>query len=132
MTIAHNTAEAPPRNMGHVMLDLETADTCKKAKRQMPVIIVLFSHGRKNSIRQVGIMDSKGNQDYYNLDKIYFVKSTADSIAYVSKKKLYYDTQPNNWITGFSLPRKATAVILHIPPREFALIPDSLIRPIPF
>jgi hypothetical protein len=101
-------------------------------KKQVPVTITLYSYGKKLGNRRVGVMSVKGNQDSYDVDAIYFVKSSADTIAYVSKKRLYYDVKPNNWITGFSLPRKSTITILHVPPREFAMIPDSLIRSIPF
>ena len=101
-------------------------------KKQIPLTMILYSYGKHLENRCVGVMSVKGNQDFYSVDNIYFVKSSADSIAYISKKKLYYDVKPNNWITGFSLPRKSTITILHVPPTEFAMIPDSLIRPIPF
>jgi hypothetical protein len=101
-------------------------------KKQIPLTMILFSYGKHLGNRYVGVMSVKGNQDFYSVDNIYFIKSSADSIAYITKKKLYYDVKPNNWITRFSLPRKSTITILHVPPREFVLIPDSLIRPIPF
>lgn len=101
-------------------------------KKQVPATLILFSFGKKNDNRQVGIMNGHGHQDYFNINAIYFVKSTSDSIAYVSKKVLYYDTKPNSWITGFSLPRKSSITILHVPPTEFAMIPDSLVRPLPY
>ena len=103
-----------------------------KAKNQIPVTIVLFSWGKKLNNHRIGVMTAKGNQNTYDLDAVYLVQSSADSIAYISKKGQYYDVGKNNWITGFSIPRKASITILHIPPREFAMIPDSLIRPIPF
>jgi hypothetical protein len=101
-------------------------------KKQFPVTIILFSWGKKLGNHRVGTMTAKGNQDVYDLDVVYLVQSPADSIAYVCKKKLYYDVKPNNWITGFSIPRKSTITIFYIPPREFAMIPDSLIRPLPY
>jgi hypothetical protein len=106
-------------------------DTTKKAK-QYPATIILYAWSKNLGVRRVGTMTVKGNQNCYPLNKIYFAQSSADSIAYVSKKKLYYDVKPNNWITGFSLPRKSTITILNVPPKEFAMIPDSLIRKIPF
>ena len=102
------------------------------AKKQIPVTIVLYTYGKKDLNKRVGVYTSKGNQSNYNLEYIYFVPSTADSIAYVSEKKQYYDTKPNNWISGFSIPRKSSITILHVPPTEYAMIPDSLIRPLPF
>ena len=101
-------------------------------KKQIPVTMILYSYGKHLQYRYIGVMSARGNQDYCNVDAIYFVKSSADSIAYITKKKLYYDVKPNNWITGFSIPRKSSITIFHVPPKEFALIPDSLIRPIPF
>jgi hypothetical protein len=101
-------------------------------KKQTPVTIVFYAWGKKLGNHMVGMMNAKGNQDIYSFDKVYFVKSSADSVAYVSKKRQYYDKGTSNWITGFSLPHKSTITILHVPPKEFAMIPDSLIRPIPF
>lgn len=116
--------------------DIVKKDTVKKdsLKKQVqyPVTIVLYSWGKHNQYRRIGTMTAKGNQDSYNLDDIYFVESTADTIAYVSRKKLYYDVKPNNWITGFSIPRKSVITIMHIPPKEFKMIPDTLIRKMPF
>jgi len=99
-------------------------------KKQLPVTILLYQPDKNNL--NVGFFKREGKQDYYNTDGVYFVRSSADSIAYVSKKKQYYDVKPNNWITGFSLPRKSKITIMHIPPKEFDMIPDSLIRPLPF
>ena len=118
-------------------------------KKQVPVTITLYAYGKKLGNRRVGIMTIGGNQNqlnliyllvtytaflqhYYVLDNIYFAESSADSIAYVSKKKLYYDVKPNNWITDFSIPRKSLITILYVPPKEFKMIPDTLIRKIPF
>lgn len=100
-------------------------------KKQTPVTILFYQYGKTKEI-YVGTFTKKGSQDYWMLKKVYLTRSSADSVAYVSKKKQYYDVKPNNWITGFSIPRKSVITILHIPPREFDMIPDSLIRPIPF
>ena len=88
---------------------------------------------KKSKQLYIGVMKKNGDQNYWQLsDDVYLTKSSADSVAYITKKKLSYDVKPNSWIAGFSLPRKSTAIVLHIPPKEFALIPDSLIRKIPF
>ena len=106
-------------------------DTTKNGRDKVPVTLIIYRWGKWNQYLQVGFMTPRGNQDYYDVDAEYFTKSSADTIAYVSKKRMYYDSK-SKWITGFSLPRKTTITILHVPPTEFALIPDSLIRPIPF
>lgn len=99
-------------------------------KKQLPVTILLYQPQKLNVY--VGFFKKEGKQNYYNIDGVYFVRSSADSIAYVSKKRQYYDKGKSNWITGFSLPHKTTITIMHIPPKEFDLIPDSLIRKMPF
>ena len=101
------------------------------AKVQTPVTILFYQYGKTKEV-YVGTLTAKGNQDYWLLEDVYLQRSSVDTVAYVSKKKQYYDVKPNNWITGFSIPRKSKITILHIPPREFDMIPDSLIRPIPF
>ena len=101
-------------------------------KKQVPVTIALYTMTKKNRSIYIGTMKKNGNQDWWLLNDVYLTKSSADSVAYVSKKKLSYDIKPNNWISGISIPRINTITILHIPPKEFALIPDSLIRKIPF
>ena len=99
------------------------------AKKQRPVTVLFYTI--KNTI-YIGVFKKNMSQDYYFLDNVYLTKSSADSVAYVSRKKLYYDVKPSNWITGFSFPRISKITVLHIPPKEFAMIPDSLIRKMPF
>lgn len=77
--------------------------------------------------------------DYYNDHKaeeffrnVYIEKSINDSTAYMTKKKLIYDVKPNNWYSGFSMPRIKTIFVLYLPPIEYATIPDSLIHKAPF
>jgi hypothetical protein len=114
-----------------VKRDTVKKDTLKK-QRQFPVTIILYSWGKRNQYQKVGIMTVRGNQNLYYLNEIYFAESSADTIAYICRKKLYYDVKPNNWITGFSIPPKSAITILYVPPKEFKMIPDSLIRKIPF
>jgi hypothetical protein len=113
----------------HKAKEFYNTDTSKK---KVPVTILLYLPKGKDAKMHVGIMKKNITQDYYALEDVYLVKSSADSIAYVSRKKLYYDIKSNNWIAGFSIPRINTITILHIPPTEFAMIPDSLIRKVPF
>jgi hypothetical protein len=96
--------------------------------RQTPVTFIIYT---KKKGMYVGHF-KKGVQSLEIFKNVYFAPSSADSVAYVCKKKLVYVVPPNNWLTGFSLPRISTVKILYVPPEEYALIPDSLIRKIPF
>jgi hypothetical protein len=100
--------------------------------KQIPVTILLYTQDKKNKTIFVGTFWKSFKQDYDELSDVYLAPSQADNIAYRCKKKLVYDVPKSNWLTGFSLPRINTIVILYIPPREYKLIPDSLIRKIPF
>jgi hypothetical protein len=101
-------------------------------KKQTPVHFVLYAMDKKGKARYIGIFRSKYKQGYYDFDLIYIAPSSADTLAYIVKKKLVYNVLPNNWLTGFSFPIIKTAKILYLPPKEYALIPDSLIRKLPF
>ena len=65
-------------------------------------------------------------------DNFYILPSDNDTIAYYAKKRLDYDPAPNKWIADFSLPTIKTIRCLYLPPTEYAAIPDSLIRELPF
>lgn len=64
--------------------------------------------------------------------QVYIVSSKNDTVAYYTKVRLEYNPKPNNWIADFSLPNIKTIKCLYLPPDEYAMIPDSLIREIPF
>jgi hypothetical protein len=104
--------------------------TNKKDKKhtQTKVRFVIYTK-KKNTY--VGVY-KKGNKWNYLINDIYIAPSSADSVSYVCKKRLVYDVLPTNWLTGFSMPRISTERILYVPPKEYILIPDSLIRKIPF
>lgn len=99
-----------------------------KKHKQIPVTFLIYTW--KNGM-YVGVYKN-GNQWTYDFKNVYFAPSKAETIAYVCKKKLVYDIPPTNWITGFSMPRVSTIKILYVPPKEYKLIPDSLIRKLPF
>ena len=101
-------------------------------KYQRPVSIVLYTMDKKGKDRYFGVFKSKYKQSCYGYKSTYLASSGNDTLMYVSKKKLVYSVPPSNWITGFSFPRKETATVLYIPPKEYAMIPDSLIRKLPF
>jgi len=65
-------------------------------------------------------------------DFVYIQPSEHDTISYFAKKRLFYDTKPNRWVAGFSLPHIKTVKCFYIPPTEYAMLPDSLIREMPF
>lgn len=101
-------------------------------KYQRPVSIVLYTMDKKGKNRYFGVFKSKYKQANYGYNVTYVASSGNDTIAYVTKRKLVYSVPPSNWITGFSFPRIKTATVLYIPPNEYTLIPDSLIRKLPF
>jgi hypothetical protein len=99
---------------------------------QLPIHVIFYTKKKDKSI-YVGYFKSKEKQAYQVLGKdICIEPSKADSIAYMCKKKLIYDVKPNNWFSGFSMPRISTIRVLYIPPSEYAMIPDSLIHKAPF
>ena len=83
------------------------------------------------TLRRVGYYENN-KQKYKYLKDVYIVPSTSDTIAYFMKKRLYYDQKPNKWIDKKSLPYIKTIKCFYIPPSEYAMIPDSLIRELPF
>lgn len=101
-------------------------------KWQHPVSFVMFADDKKGKNRYIGTFKSKYKQDFYDYDNCYLASSGNDTIGYVTKKKLVYTVPPSNWITGFSFPRVETATVIYLPAKEFALIPDSLIKKLPF
>lgn len=101
-------------------------------KKQTPVHFVLYAQDKKGKNTYIGVFKSPAKQNYYDFDLVYIAPSSADTIAYIVRKKMVYSVPPSNWITGFTFPRIKTARILYLPPREYAMIPDSLIRKLPF
>jgi hypothetical protein len=101
-------------------------------KKQTPVNFVLFTVDKKGKDRYVGVFKSKSAQLCYDYDLLYIASSSNDTSTYVAKKKLMYTIPPTNWLTGFSFPKIKSITILYIPPNQYAMIPDSLIRKLPF
>lgn len=100
--------------------------------KQIPIHILFYTH--KGEL-YVGYIRTKNEKQWYYKfkgDDLYIEPSTSDTIAYISKKKLIYDIKPNNWVSGFSLPRIKTIRVLYIPPKEYKMIPDSLQHKTPF
>jgi len=79
-----------------------------------------------------GVFNSATKQWYYSFDEVYLQPSSADTIAYQCSKKLVYDIPKNKWTAGLTQPRIMSITILYIPPTEYAKIPNSLIRKLPF
>lgn len=101
-------------------------------KKQTPVKFVFFTEDKKGKNRYVGVFKSKTAQSYYDYNKLYIDSSSNDTLIYVTKKRLVYSIPPTNWLTGFSFPRIKTITTLYVPPSQYAMIPDSLIRKSPF
>jgi hypothetical protein len=101
------------------------------SQKQVPVTFILYTTGKKYKVLNIGFFKN-GVQNCDLFDNLYIAPSRADSIHYFCKKRLVYDVSPNNWLTGFSMPRKSTLKVLYVPPSEYALIPDSLKRKLPY
>lgn len=101
-------------------------------KKQTPVSFLLYTSDKKGSNKYFGVFKSEYKQENYDYETTYIMSSGNDTLRYISKKKLVYSVPPSNWITGVSFPIIKTARILYVPPKEYALIPDSLIKKLPF
>ena len=96
----------------------------------MKKLTTLFFYNSDN-VFKVGYWngEDKGKKDF---DYVYIQPSEHDTISYFAKKRLFYDSKPSRWLTDFSLPHIKTIKCFYIPPTEYAMIPDSLIREMPF
>lgn len=92
--------------------------------------ILIYDIDKKPTFWKIGYYNGKSKYEYYK--DVYIVPSSADSIAYFAKRRLYYDQKPTRWIADFSLPHIKNIKCFYIPPSEYAIIPDSLIRKLPF
>ena len=101
-------------------------------KLQNAVSIVLYAADKKGKNRYFGVFRTERKQDWYGADNTYLASSGYDSLRYVQKKKPVYQIPPSKWLTAMSLPRANEEVIIFLPPKEYAMIPDSLIKKIPF
>ena len=88
----------------------------------------LFYYNGEKSLK-VGFVEGVDVQAI-DWDDIYFAQSSSDTLAYLAKIKEIYNPNPNNWISRISLPRIKTIKCLYLPPKEYAAIPDSLMRKI--
>lgn len=73
-----------------------------------------------------------GKLKYKYLKDVYIASSENESNADMVKFKQNYNPNTKYWIAGFSLPRVQTVECFYLPPSEYAAIPDSLIRTLPF
>jgi len=92
---------------------------------------ILIHGNKREDLRKVGYyLEDKAKYKY--LEHVYIAPSESDTIAYFTKKRLYYDNKPNKWLADFSLPHIKTIKCFYIPPTQYAALPDSLIRELPF
>jgi hypothetical protein len=132
-SLFNDSAKSPIIKNWDYYSDYDAEDFFKNDKdtihKQIPVNLIFYTVKKH---MYIGNLMKKYVQWHWNYDFIYIAPSNSDSVAYLAKKKLIYDIPPNNWITGFSLPRISTINVLYVPPKEYATIPDSLIRKLPF
>jgi hypothetical protein len=90
-----------------------------------------FFYYNDESTLRVGYVAKNKNQSKYWKD-VYIASSENDTTAYITKLRQNYDPNPKYWTAGFSLPSVKTIKCIYLPPQEYAMIPDSLIREMPF
>lgn len=90
-----------------------------------------FFYYDDESTLRVGYV-AKNKQQYKYWKDVYIAPSENDTTAYITKLRQNYDPNPKYWTAGFSLPSVKTIKCIYLPPQEYAMIPDSLIREMPF
>jgi len=61
-----------------------------------------------------------------------YIAPSQDTVGYFAKVRQYYNKRSDKWVANISLPFIKTVSCLYLPPSEYATIPDSLIRELPF
>jgi hypothetical protein len=74
----------------------------------------------------------KDKLKYKYWNNIYIVPSNSENKTFYAKKTLSYDRNSNKWITNFSLPNIKRINVFYVRPSDYAMIPDSLIKELPF
>lgn len=92
---------------------------------------ILIHGDESESLRRIGYY-SNDDAKYKYLENVYIAPSESDTVAYYVKKRLYYDNKPSKWLADFSLPYIKTIKCFYIPPTQYAALPDSIIRELPF
>lgn len=108
-------------------VDKEDLALDKNNKHQIPVKFILSE--KSGDIKLEFIYDDSRYD--FNIDDIYIEKSENDSTIYYTTRKLVYNID-NNWVTDLSMPRISTIKVVYLPPTQYAMIPDSLIRSAPY
>jgi hypothetical protein len=93
------------------------------------IAIVLYD---KLKSRKIGYIKSNHKTTYVYFNEYYIAPSISDSIAYIIKKNLKYVVKGINWIRESGFPAKSSYTCIYIPPKQYALLPDSIIRKLPF
>jgi len=98
---------------------------------QVELHLIFYMQKIKSSkTLMIGVFDDKTSECNYEFGDVYIAPS-ADTTAYIIKKKLVYDIK-SKWISEIGLPRVSTIRVIYIPKNEYKVIPDSLIRKIPY
>ena len=96
--------------------------------KQRTVNVILYG---KLRFRKFGYITKNDGIDFFYLNNppcAYIASSESDTLAYFAKKKLVYDVKPNNWITGFTFPRRKAYRCFYVPPKEYATIVEYVKR----
>jgi hypothetical protein len=110
----------------------KSKDTTKPQNR---ITAIIYSTDKKGRELYIGVIKSPYKQSHYDfreITNVYVASSGNDTVSYVTKKRLVYNVPTNRWLSGFNFPRVKIARIIYLPPREYDMIPKSLIKKLPF
>ena len=94
---------------------------------QYPATFVIYIEENDDDIMIGTFM--KGKKKYLDCgvyEDVFFAPSSADTVAYMAKERVNYTVPNKKWLSAFSFPRVKTVRTFYVPPKEYALIPDSL------
>lgn len=93
--------------------------------------IIFYDMEEFDSSKKIGYVKENGTLSSKYLKGVYIVPSPNDTTAFWAVIKQNY-VRDSKWVATFSLPRKNTIRCFFIPPSEYAVLPDSLIKELPF
>jgi len=122
--------------IGVLNKDLGISDYYVKSKDSIPKTLTSFlfyDMSNNSGNRKIGFIDKKNNKFAYKYIKdIYIAPSESEDTAYYAKVRLKYNPKPNKWVANFSLPPIKTIRCFYVRPSDYKMIPDSLIKKLPF
>ena len=115
-----------------VYIDTATSDTIKTQRKSTNLMFYYMENN--DDIWKLGYIHNN-SRGYSYWDYAYIISNNNDTIPASIKtiRQVYDKTAMNSrWVTPFSIPRIKQIKVFAIPPTQYAAIPDSLIRELPF